>query len=96
MKFEWDEEKNRSNIKKHGISFVEAQEVFDDAMHISKLDQRFEYFEERWFTIGKVKSRKIVVVAHTYFDASSEPIIRIISARFATNSEGKIYEEQRF
>jgi len=50
MKFEWDENKNRINKEKHDISFEEAKEVFDDALHISKLDYRFNYFEERWIT----------------------------------------------
>ena len=41
MKFEWDEHKNKINQEKHGVSFEEAEEVFDDALQISKLDKRF-------------------------------------------------------
>jgi uncharacterized DUF497 family protein len=52
MKYEWSEEKNKLNQQKHGISFEEAKEVFDDALQISKLDKRFSYFEERWITVG--------------------------------------------
>lgn len=47
MKFEWDENKNRLNQTKHGISFEEAKEVFNDPLHLSKLDHRFSYSEER-------------------------------------------------
>jgi uncharacterized DUF497 family protein len=47
MKYEWSEEKNQLNQQKHGISFEEAKEVFDDALQISKLDKRFSFFEER-------------------------------------------------
>ena len=54
MKFEWSDDKNSLNIKDHQISFDEAKEVFLDPMHISKLDHRFDYFEERWVTLGKI------------------------------------------
>jgi len=93
LKFEWDENKNASNIQKHQISFEEAQEVFNDPMHISKLDQRFSYFEERWITLGSTEKQKIVVVAHLFFDDSGEEIIRIISARKATVRERSFYEQ---
>jgi hypothetical protein len=45
MKYEWNEEKNKLKQDKHGISFEEAKEVFEDALQISKLDHRFSYFE---------------------------------------------------
>jgi len=47
MKFEWDDEKNLTNQEKHGVSFEEAREVFEDPFQISKLDHCFNYFEER-------------------------------------------------
>ena len=50
MQFEWDENKNALNKTKHGVSFEEAQSVFKDPLHISKLDYRFSYFAERWIT----------------------------------------------
>lgn len=58
MKFEWNEIKNRANIDKYGISFEEAKDVFEDPLHISKLDFRFNYFEERWIIIGLSKKLK--------------------------------------
>jgi len=93
MKFEWDERKNCINQEKHGISFEEAKEVFDDALQISKLDHRFNYFEERWITIGVTKKEHILVVANLFFSDDGEEIIRIISARKANNKERKSYEK---
>jgi len=93
MKFEWDEQKNSLNQQKHDISFEEAKEVFDDPLHIAKLDHRFSYFEERWITIGSTKKKKIVVVANLFFSEEGEEIIRIISARKATGNERRFYEK---
>ena len=92
MQFEWDETKNRQNIEKHGISFAEAKEVFDDPFHIAQLDHRFSYFEERWITVGTTQSRKVLVVANLFFTDQGEEIIRIISARSANAKEVKHYE----
>lgn len=93
MKYEWDEEKNRLNQLKHGISFEEAREVFDDALQISKLDKRFSYFEERWITVGSTKKHKVVVVANLFFTDEGEELIRIISARKANKLERDSYEK---
>jgi len=93
MKFEWNETKNRLNQEKHGISFEEAKEVFDDALQISKLDHRFNYFEERWITLGATKKEKLLVATNLFFSEEGEEIIRIISARRANKNERKIYEK---
>ena len=93
MKFEWNEDKNILNKQKHGISFEEAKEIFDDALHISKLDKRFSYFEERWITLGASKMNKILVVANLFFTDEGEEIIRIISARKANKKERESYEK---
>ena len=92
MRFEWDSKKNEINIKKHGISFEEAKLVFDDPLHLAILDKRFNYFEERWITIGKIQDERIVLIAHIYFDNDGDEVIRIISARIATSSERRQYE----
>jgi len=93
MKFEWDENKNQINQAKHGVSFEEAKEVFDDALQIAKLDHRFNYFEERWITLGATTKQKLLVVANLFFTEEGEEIIRIISARKANSKERKIYEK---
>lgn len=93
MKFEWDEEKNKTNQIKHGISFDVAREIFDDPFTLSFLDERFNYLEERWISIGQSKNDKIIVVAHLFYNEKGEEIIRIISARKATQKERKAYEK---
>lgn len=93
MLFEWDHKKEILNIAKHGISFDEAKEIFYDPLHISILDHRYSYFEERWITMGTTRGRRrLLVVAHLYFDEAEEEIIRIISAREATVHEQGQYE----
>ena len=93
LKFEWSDEKNKLNIQKHHIDFDEAKEVFFDPLHISKLDHRFSYFEERWITLGVTTKSKILVVANMFFDENGEEIIRIISARKANLKEREFYEQ---
>jgi len=93
MKFEWDDRKNLINQEKHGVSFEEAREVFDDPLQISKLDYRFNYFEERWITVGSTKKYRILVVANMFFSDEGEEIIRIISARKANTKERQSYEK---
>lgn len=92
MKFDWDRRKDEANLKKHGVSFEEAREVFDDPLHLSILDHRFSYFEERWITVGQTVQRRIVVVANLYFNDDGEEIVRIICAREATAHERRQYE----
>ena len=93
MQFEWDENKNTLNKTKYGVSFEEAQSVFKDPLHISKLDYRFSYFEERWITIGATQNAHILVVANLFFTEDGEEIIRIISARYANPKERGNYEK---
>jgi uncharacterized DUF497 family protein len=89
IRFEWDENKNSSNIKKHGISFEEAKTVFYDenARLISDPDHSIE--EERFIILGMSLNLKILIVVHTYKEKDER--IRIISARKATKNESKIY-----
>ena len=93
MHVEWDKAKNEENIKKHGISFKDAEDVFDDPFHISIMDKRFDYFEERWITIGSTKDRKIIVIGHLYYlKENGEEVMRIIMARKAIKKEREQYE----
>lgn len=88
MNFIWDEQKNRTNIYKHGLSFAIAREIFDSPMLVD-LDDRFDYGEDRWIGIGRIQSR-IVVVVYTEAD---ENTVRIISLRKALNYERKLYTD---
>jgi len=92
MIVEWDENKNKTNLKKHGLSFEVAQWVFDDPLHISRQD-RHTNGEERWQTLGNIGGLSIILVAHTVDDNKGNEIIRIISARKATKHERKHYEQ---
>lgn len=91
IKFEWDKNKNEINKAKHGLSFEEAREVFEDDNAILFDDPDHSVGEERFLIIGMVKSSKICIVSHCYKDSNN--IIRIISAREATKNERKIYQE---
>jgi len=93
MEFTWDESKADNNNLKHGVSFSEAAEVFDDPLHISVLDKRFDYFEERWLTIGATHTGLLIVLGHLYTIAGQgKETIRIITAREATKKEREEYE----
>ena len=93
IRFEWDEEKNLVNQKKHHLSFETASLVFDDPLHRSIFDQIVDR-EERWKTICLVQGLAMVVVAHTYREDDGEIVIRIISARRTTRHERRKYEEE--
>lgn len=87
MEFEWDDEKDRSNQLKHGVSFDHAAEVFLDPHRLEDIDDRFNYGEERLTVIGMVSVDVLFVVATERRDA----VLRIISARYATRGEEKRY-----
>ena len=92
-RFEWDENKNKANLEKHGISFETAKLVFDDAHCLLVLD-RIEGGEERWHAIGMIlKAAVVLTVVHTHRTESREEVIRIISARRATKQEEDDYAE---
>ena len=88
MNFEWDEEKNKENIRRHGFDFADAWEIFEAPMRTA-LDRREDYGEDRWNGIGFLGNR-IVVVIFTY---RGEDAIRIISLRKALKHERKKFEE---
>lgn len=88
MKFEWDETKRKSNIKKHGIDFLEAPMIFSGNT-LTIEDDRYDYGEVRFVTFGVLCDR-VVSVIHT----ETEDTIRIISIRKATKNEEKEYFSQ--
>ncbi len=89
IRFEWDEAKNRQNIRKHGISFEEAQTVFLDDHTIRFYDPDHSEEEDRFIMLGISFKLRVLVVCHCYKESDS--VIRIISARKATRQEGKHY-----
>lgn len=87
MKFEWDENKNRSNLEKHGISFEEASLIFEGTV-LTRIDDRREYGEAREISIGEIAEEVVIVVVHTKRNKKT----RIISARKANRKErGRYY-----
>jgi uncharacterized protein len=90
-RYVWDEVKNRSNQKKHGISFEEATEAFSDPFRVT-LQDRIENGEIRWQTFGMVRGVLLLMVAHTSDDWES--FVRIISVRRVSKTERRIYENQ--
>ena len=82
IEFEWDEEKNIANIRKHGIGFEEAKMAFFDPFHAELYDKEHSDWEDRWKLYGMVNWMLIVV---SFIDKKGS--IRIISARRATYTE---------
>jgi uncharacterized protein len=93
VRFSWDELKNRSNRRKHGIGFDTATQVFLDPLNVTRRDHIVSG-EERWQTIGRVSGVLLILVAYTVIDQErEEDVIRIISARRVTRQERIEYEE---
>ncbi|CAK16655.1 BrnT family toxin [Pseudomonas entomophila] len=88
MAFDWDEEKNLLNIRKHGIDFNDVPEMFRHPM-LALRDERFDYAEARWISMGWINAW-VSVVAYTERQGD---VIRIISARRATRREVTRYVE---
>ncbi|MFZ3091820.1 MAG: BrnT family toxin [Nitrospirota bacterium] len=87
--FEWDPNKNRKNIKIHGISFDEASTAFRDTLSLTIFDPLHSDEEERQILIGNSHKNRLLVIVHT----ERGDKIRIISAKKAAKKERKQYEE---
>jgi uncharacterized protein len=92
-RFEWDQTKAASNLRKHGVSFETAVRVFADPYALVEQD-RTENGEERWQTIGNVEGVVMLLVAHTVSEQEEIEVIRIISATRANRRERRRYEEE--
>ena len=90
MVFKWDSSKAATNVRKHGVDFHEAATVLNDALSTTYPDaDHSSTVEARFVTIGMSERNQILVVAHT----ERNNTVRIITARRATRSERKFYEE---
>jgi uncharacterized DUF497 family protein len=87
--FEWDDAKAAANLAKHGVSFEQARDAFDDPFAIDFVDDREDYSELRLILVGMVENR-LLVVAHTMRNDK----VRIISAREAEPHERRRYHEE--
>jgi len=93
LRFEWDKRKEKTNIKKHGISFDEARTVFYDENAIQYFDIDHSKDEDRFILLGISFNLRIVVVCHCF--RKSETVVRIISARKADGDEENEYWRHR-
>ena len=90
LRFEWDEQKAKQNLRKHGVSFEEAATVFGDPFSMTIADPLHSTAEQRWVTMGSTHRQRLVVVVHTNRGST----IRLISARKATRRERKAHAEE--
>ncbi len=90
ISFEWDDNKNDLNIKKHGISFEEAKTVFYDPDAVLFDDPDHSEEEDRFLIVGFSETEKLCLVSHCYRQGD---VIRLISARKATRKESAFYVE---
>jgi len=89
VKFEWDEDKNQANIRKHRVDFADVPPLFDGPMFVT-LDTRKAYGEDRLIGIGLLHTAVVLVV----FIEKTADTIRLISARKATRYEREKFKEE--
>jgi uncharacterized DUF497 family protein len=90
LEFEWHNAKAEANLRRHGVSFDLAKTVFKDPFAVERLDDREDHGEERFVIVGMAEGNVLLFVAYT----EREEIIRIISARRATQYEQDDYFQQ--
>lgn len=93
LRFEWDDSKNAANLRKHGISFAEAQSAFYDEQAIVFSDPDHSDVEDRFILLGLSIKVRVVVVCHCFRE--SETVVRLISARKADTGEEGDYWSSR-
>lgn len=94
IQFDWDPAKAAVNQTKHGVSFEDAMLVFADPLALTIPDPAPVDVEQRWVTIGLVRSALLLLVVHTHIEIDAETVyVRIISARKPTRRERRQYED---
>lgn len=90
MRFDWDPDKARSNLAKHGVSFEQASELFVSGVdYLEVYDEAHSTVDERFLAIGPIRAGVVLVV----FTELEEDTLRIISARMATGPERALYRK---
>lgn len=89
LQFEWDKQKEQSNYKKHGVSFLEAKTAFYDEHAMQFFDPDHSEEEDRFILLGLSFKLRTLVVCHCYRESDS--VVRLISARKANKDEEKDY-----
>lgn len=92
MEFEWDEAKAKANLRKHGVAFEDAVELFDDPLHLTQPAKVVDG-EKRFKTTGYADAYALLTVVHVVRGTAAGEIVRIISARPASRRERRSYEQ---
>lgn len=90
IEFEWDASKAKSNLKRHGISFEEAQSAFFDDYALQFYDDSHSEEEDRFLLLGLSNTSKLLMIVHC--EREDGNVVRIISARKATTNEAAFYK----
>ena len=94
FQFEWDEVKANANVRKHGVAFELARTIFNDQRLLTVADLEHSETEERWFSVGFASSGVMLSVVYLWSDGDPAATkIRLISARKATQTETRYYQE---
>ena len=94
FQFEWDEVKANANVRKHGVAFELARTIFNDQRLLTVADLEHSETEERWFSVGCASNGVMLSVVYLWSDADPAATkIRLISARKATQTEIRYYQE---
>jgi uncharacterized DUF497 family protein len=93
VEFEWDEAKALLNLRKHGVAFEDAIELFDDPRNFSQ-PAKIVGGEERHKTTGQADAYAVLTIVHVVRETAAGTIMRIISARPASRRERRTYEQQ--
>ena len=93
--FEWDANKARSNLNMHKVGFEEAKTLFNDPFLLTFPDEHHSEHEERYTSVGRSASGRILLVVHTEHGRDDSVTVRLISCRKATPSERRTYEEDK-
>lgn len=93
LQFDWDAQKAAANLRKHGVSFEEAQTVFLDEEALLRPDEEHSDDEDRFLLLGLSGLLRTLVVCHCY--RQGDEVIRLISARKADSEERRQYDERR-
>jgi uncharacterized DUF497 family protein len=89
LRFTWDPDKAEANLRKHGVSFEEAQTVFYDENAVEFYDDEHSEWEERFLLLGLSSKLRLLIICHAYREESG--LIRLISARKANQEEVPYY-----
>jgi uncharacterized DUF497 family protein len=92
--FEWDDTRAESNLAKHGVDFWEAMTVLRDPLLMTRFDDEHSEDEERWVSLGRASSGKLLLVVHTFTATGpNTALVRLVSARLPTKREREQYEQ---